>query len=117
MNASGTCPLGPERADGAASEARVVLRTCMPSNELQGALDTLHREISSAKGLDAATHAKLVEAIREITAERDQSEALDAERAGLPTRIRDAVKHFEEEHPDLVAAVGRVADMLASAGL
>jgi hypothetical protein len=87
----------------------------MSTTDLQASLDGLHRELRSAEGLDAETHAKLVEVIREINAERDARQV--GASAGLSARIRDTVKHFENEHPALVAAVGRVADALASTGL
>lgn len=88
----------------------------MPSKNLEVAVDSLHGALKSAQGLDAETHRKLVEAIREIMAERDAA-THEATRHGLASQLRDAVKHFEQEHADLVAAVGRVADALGSAGL
>ncbi len=88
----------------------------MSAPELQSALDTLHRELSSAADLDAETRRQLADAMREIAAKLEGTAPVEVP-AGLSERIRDAVQHFEGRHPELVTAVGRLADALGAAGL
>ncbi len=87
----------------------------MSATELQHALDTLHRELSSTDDVDAETRAMLAEAMREIAAKLEGK--APSTPTGLSERVRGAVQLFEGRHPALVNAVGRVADALAAAGL
>ncbi len=45
-----------------------------------------------------------------------EGEEVEAEE-GLVDELRDSVRHFEASHPELAAAVGRVADAFGSIGL
>ncbi len=89
----------------------------MPKKELRDALDTLHTELSSAEGLDTDTRSRLAAAMREI-AEKLEGTAAEAPAShSLGDSIREAVERFEGEHPELVNAVGRVAEALGAAGI
>jgi hypothetical protein len=73
-------------------------------------------ELARSSALDPAARARLAEIARDIEALLDEREAAET-RESLVDRLRSAAEHFEESHPSLTAAVGRIADALAALGI
>jgi hypothetical protein len=73
-------------------------------------------ELARSSALDPAARARLAEIARDIEALLDEGEAGET-RESLVERLRSAAEHFEESHPSLTAAVGRIADALAALGI
>jgi predicted component of type VI protein secretion system len=90
----------------------------LEKEQLREDLERLHRELSEASAVDASDRELLSEVLRDIETllERDAPEASDAP-ASLSDRLRQAMGRFEESHPSLTTAVGRIADALASLGV
>jgi hypothetical protein len=89
----------------------------MTDPSLQESLRQLHRELARSPSLDAAARERLLRIVEQVEA----LAARDAEREGgsasLIEALRGATAHFEESHPALTAAVGRLADALSSLGI
>ena len=88
----------------------------MPTEQLSKTLEKLHRELEEAPSLDAESHRLLVEVLRDIEsllASEDSDHTSDS----LLDRLRSATGEFEESHPTLTEAVGRVADVLSRMGI
>jgi hypothetical protein len=92
----------------------------MPERELRRKLEELHAALHGAAPVDPESQ----ELLREI--QRDVQELLErseggaggaAHGEGLAQRLRDAVARFEETHPTLTEAAGRVIDQLAKMGI
>ena len=90
----------------------------MDARELRDTLARLHDELGRSRQLDAGSRELLERLAGDIEAllQRDSSEPQDA-LAALGERLRGAIERFEEEHPALTTAIGRVADALASLGI
>ena len=93
----------------------------MPDTELRGRLEDLHAELERARRVDPESRRLLAEVARDIDALLERSdasaEAGGDEHASLADRLGELVRDFEEEHPALAAAVGRVATALANLGI
>lgn len=92
----------------------------MEKRELRQRLEELHRELQEAEPIDPAAHELLRKVMEDIqrqleAVERDSE--VDAEPESLIDRLRDAVNDFEESHPSLTDAAGRVIDTLARIGI
>jgi hypothetical protein len=87
----------------------------MPRHALHETLEQLHDELEQTRSLDPDSRAQLEELLVEIRALLDRSGGGD--HASFVERLRQATRHFEESHPTLTAAVGRVADALANMGI
>jgi chromosome segregation ATPase len=89
----------------------------MARSELRETLARLDEELQRTNQLDDASRRQLERLAREIDEllhrESREPDGLEA----LGERLRDAVAQFEESHPALTTAVGRVADALASLGI
>ena len=88
----------------------------MEKDRLREDLLRLKQELERSDSLDPDSRARLAE----ITA--DIESLLESEEAGAPheslaDRLRSAAEHFEESHPTLTAAVGRIADALSAIGI
>jgi hypothetical protein len=87
------------------------------STELQKTLGRLREELRGGQPLDPEARAQLEALARDI--ERllrpgaREPEALD----NLSRRLGEAIGQFEESHPELTAAVNRVADALSRLGI
>jgi hypothetical protein len=87
----------------------------MPDQSLRQMLENLRAELHRAGDLDDSSR----ELLRVV--ESDIQQVL--ERAGEPhpesftDRLRETVDRFEESHPTLTEAVGRVLDQLAKMGI
>jgi hypothetical protein len=93
----------------------------MPDTELRERLEDLHAELERAPRVDPESRRLLAEVARDIDALLERSEASpDTGRGGhatLAERLTGLVREFEEEHPALATAVGRVATALANLGI
>lgn len=83
----------------------------MSAEHLRRMLENLHAELQSAESVDDRSR----ELLREVDADiQDLLERSDGQgNESLPERLRE----FEERHPALTEAVGRVLDALAKMGI
>jgi hypothetical protein len=88
----------------------------MPTEQLRKTLEKLHSELEETASLDAESHRLLVEVLRDIESLL-ASEESDHTSDSLLDRLRSATGEFEESHPTLTEAVGRVADVLSRMGI
>jgi hypothetical protein len=90
----------------------------MDQRELRETLARLHDELGRSRELDDASRELLERLAADIEARlhpdaSDPPDALDL----LSERLRGAITRFEDTHPALTTAIGRVADALASLGI
>ena len=89
----------------------------MERDELQKTLARLRDELRNGPALDARGREQLEGLAHDIELrlhpDRTEPEALEA----LAKNLREAIERFEESHPELTAAVNRVADALARMGI
>jgi len=91
----------------------------MKADELHETLQQLHEELGRASRVDPESERLLRELMADISkliGERGSGEA-PAESGGIVDRLVEASKDFEEQHPGLVAAIGRLADALSRIGV
>jgi hypothetical protein len=90
----------------------------MKAPELHQTLQQLHEELARAQRLDPESERLLRELLADISKILDR-ETADApvEGSGVIERLTDASKQFEEHHPRLVTAIGRLADALSRIGV
>lgn len=82
---------------------------------LRQTLEQLHEELEQADSLDPGSRELLREVMGDIREALDRPQT--SESASLLDRLREATGEFEESHPRLTAAVGRVADALSNLGI
>jgi len=85
----------------------------MTEQDLQEALDVVHRELLRAEHLDADELEKLKVTMGEI--KQVLEERSDAEES-LSDRVALSARRFEESHPVLTENLGRLADILQQMG-
>ncbi len=86
--------------------------------QLREHLEELHSQLESTEAVDDRSRELLAEILGDIQTLLDRSgEAPDDEPEGLVERLREATRNFEESHPTLAAAVGRVANALSNLGI
>ena len=83
---------------------------------LRQMLEQLHAELQRSHGLDYRSRERLDSALSDI------EDLLTRAEAGKPPesimeRLREAIGVFEQTHPTLTAAIGRLADTLANIGI
>jgi len=83
---------------------------------LRQMLEQLHAELQRSHGLDDRSRERLDSALSDI------EDLLSRAEAGKPPesimeRLREAIGVFEQTHPTLTAAIGRLADTLANIGI
>ncbi len=88
----------------------------MPDQHLRDTLEHLHKELQQAGGVDDRSRELLRDVMDDIHAILDPS-APEARPGSLVERLREAVDDFEESHPAVTEAVGRVVDALAKMGI
>lgn len=91
----------------------------MKADELHETLQQLHEELGRASRVDPESERLLRELMADISkliGERGSGEA-PAESGGIVERLVEASKDFEEQHPGLVSAIGRLADALSRIGV
>ena len=86
------------------------------SAELQATLERLAQQLQDAEDLDADARARLAELLEETREALERQTSGDGERS-LADRLSEAAQHFEESHPSLATALGRLVDTLASLGI
>lgn len=91
----------------------------MKTDDLHSTLQQLHEELARARRVDPESERLLRELMADISKLIGDNKAgnLPAESAGVVDRLVDASKGFEENHPGLVAAIGRLADALSRIGV
>jgi hypothetical protein len=91
----------------------------MEKQRLQATLRQLHDELAQAEGVDPETLARLRELSDDMQRALDEREEdeLSADVQADASGLKDLLLKFEAEHPQLSAAVGRVADALAAMGI
>ena len=86
--------------------------------QLREHLEELHSELASTEAVDDRSRELLGEVLGDIQTLLDRSGPdQDQEPEGLVERLRDATRQFEETHPKLAAAVGRVVNALSNLGI
>jgi len=86
--------------------------------QLREHLEELHSELASTEAVDDRSRELLGEVLGDIQTLLDRSGPdRDQEPEGLGERLRDATRQFEETHPKLAAAVGRVVNALSNLGI
>lgn len=91
----------------------------MKADELHETLQQLHEELGRASRVDPESERLLRELMADIAkliGERGSGEA-QAESGGIVDRLVEASQDFEEQHPGLVTAIGRLADALSRIGV
>lgn len=94
----------------------------MPEKRLREELTRLHDELEQASSVDRASRELLEDLMTDIRRLLDAPPAAsggedDEDDDGLADRLGDAVRHFEDEHPNLAVAVGRIATALSNLGI
>ena len=88
----------------------------MPDQHLREMLEQLHTELQQAGSVDERSRDLLRDVMADIHKVLEPSSA-EAHPESLVSRLREAVDEFEESHPALTEAVGRVVDALAKMGI
>jgi hypothetical protein len=91
----------------------------MKTDDLHQTLQQLHEELARAKRVDPESERLLRELLADISkliGERDAGRS-PVESSGVVDKLVEASKDFEEHHPGLVAAIGRLADQLSRIGV
>lgn len=90
----------------------------MPEKRLRDTIADLERTLEQQEPIDAAAREQLLDLVREIQALLERPpEDRDAGEPSLLERIEAAMEDFEESHPALTAAVGRLATALSNLGI
>lgn len=86
-------------------------------DDLRETLDVLHEQLAAAGDLDPASRKQLSETMGEILSKlADEDHSDEDAHASWVDRLRESIEHFEDDHPDLVQAVDRVARALSRVG-
>jgi signal transduction histidine kinase len=86
--------------------------------QLREHLEALHSELTSTPSVDDRSKQLLEEVLADIRELLERTEpAAQDEHQSLGERLRDATQHFEDSHPTLSTAVGRVVDALSNLGI
>ena len=88
----------------------------MPETDLSAVLQRLRDELQRTDTVDAGSRELLRDVMIDIRALLERSGA-EPPADSLANRLREAVSEFEESHPQLTEAVGRVVDALAKMGI
>ena len=89
----------------------------MKKEQLRATLKQLHDELAQAEDVDTETLDRLrtlTEDLDRVMDECDDPSAEDVQ--SNASGLKDLLLKFEAEHPQMAAAVGRVADALAAMG-
>ena len=92
--------------------------------QLRERLEELHRELADTQSVDPGSRELLGEVLDDIRHILEREGAGVSEDRGpsdaeppLAERLREAAHHFEDSHPNLFTAVGRVVDTLSRLGI
>lgn len=89
----------------------------MDKQELRRQLAALHQALADSETVGPEARELLQAVMGDIQRLLDVEEARPEEPASLVDRLREAVEDFEESHPTLSEAAGRVIDALARMGI
>ena len=89
----------------------------MPKRELRERLAELHAELERSPAVDVESRRLLASLADDIDGVLDREGVAATDHASLSERLAEAVREFEKSHPQLAAAVGRVADTLSNLGI
>jgi hypothetical protein len=89
----------------------------MPKRELRERLAELHAELERSPAVDAESRQLLATLADDIHDVLDPEGVPTPDHTSLSERLTEAVREFEKSHPQLAAAVGRVADTLSNLGI
>jgi predicted component of type VI protein secretion system len=88
----------------------------LEKQQLRAQLASLHQALADADSVGPEARELLQAVMRDIQRLLDVEERQE-EPEGLVDRLREAVEDFEESHPTLSEAAGRVIDALARMGI
>jgi len=89
----------------------------MPRTALRERLAELHAELEQSPQVDDESRRLLATLADDIHAVLDDEHADPNAHHPLGERLSDAVREFEESHPQLAAAINRVATTLSNLGI
>ena len=89
----------------------------MAGPSLRESLQQLHDELARSTSLDADARERLLRIVEQVEALAARDSEREGGGASLIEALRAATANFEKSHPGLTAAVGRLADALASLGI
>jgi hypothetical protein len=91
----------------------------MKADDLHRTLQQLHEELARSERVDPESERLLRELLADISNVLGEGEVGSApvESGSIIERLTEASKEFEENHPRLVAAIGRLADALSRIGV
>lgn len=84
------------------------------ADALRTTIDHLHEQLAGAEALDSEMRGALEAALADIRTRLEE----DAEdESSLGERLAELTRQFEESHPSLAEAIGRVVDALSRMGI
>ena len=87
-------------------------------DDLRATLERLHEQLGHAHDLDDESRTLLRRTLDEIGEALDRETGPhDGEETSLAERLGEVAERFEESHPSLAEALGRVVNMLANLGI
>jgi hypothetical protein len=91
----------------------------MPRQQLNDALNALHRELESGREIATEDREALIQAALEIQQALDRADQQDAptEDGPLSGRIRSMIEKFETTHPRFAEILGSVSESLSNLGI
>ncbi len=90
-----------------------------PLSRLKESVDHLHEQLADADHLGEAERKSLETLLGDVARllDRDDEQEPAPDHESLAEQLKDAAEDFEEAHPVLTHAVGRVIDALSSLGI
>lgn len=88
----------------------------MSQEDLKELLAKVHSELADIDTLDNEAKSLLATVMTDLQGALGESSSVD-ESHGFIDRFRDATQDFEEDHPQLTDAIGRVVDALSRLGI
>lgn len=90
----------------------------MKNPELHRTLEQLHSDLSGTESVDPESARLLIVLLADIAKvlARTEAEPEPAE-DGILDRLSDLSREFGDQHPGLVSAIGRLADVLSRSGV
>ena len=89
----------------------------MSEQHLRQMLEQLHTELQRANTIDDRSRDLLRSVLSDIEDLLERNQKPGTEPESIVARLREAVRDFEQTHPTLTDAIGRVADALAGIGI
>ena len=90
----------------------------MTKQHLHELLQELHNELDGTDAVDSENRALLAGLVADIRDVLDRSDTGEpGTEESLSERLLESARDFEDSHPRLVSAIGRVADALSKSGV